>query len=533
MNTLYKFFSIAIFGIFLSACGTNATPAQDTYQNLQSPNNNNNNNNNQSTLANEIIFIQSADPPSLDPQNNNDTVSSEATSQMFERLTTINEYGNAVGQLAEYFHTIDDYTWEFILRSGVYFHDGTYFNSYAVKVTLDRLLDEENASVRAFMLNVISEVVIIDDYTVHIITEAPFGPLPTHLAHHAGKMISPYAIALELNGGPTIAENPIGTGPFKLLSRSHGAEVRFTRFENYWGVPAATQYLTFVVVPEPATRLAMLESGGGHITNIQPQDVGILQNTPGIEVIQTPINRMEYLGFNTMVYPFDNQLVRQALTMAVNKEDILYGIADGMGTIAHTAIAPGVFASPTLDQLTVKEFNMDMARQLLAEAGYPDGFETTLLIGYGNTVRQLTAEYLQASFAQIGVSVEIQLMEWGAFLDTIDAGEHEMYLLGWTTGTGDPDHSIWPLYHSSTHGPFGNTVFHTNPIVDELLEKGRSTLDLNLREQIYLEISQILIDTAARVYLFHPFQQMGVSSSVGGFFIENGTPRFHLTYIIE
>ncbi|MCL1925063.1 MAG: ABC transporter substrate-binding protein [Defluviitaleaceae bacterium] len=519
-----------LFTLFLTACSYNyGSPA------INNPNlyeNSNSSEINQTINSTELVFIQSADPPSFDPHNNNDSVSTEATSQIFETLTTFDENGTVVGLLAYSFLNLDDYTWEFNIRSGVYFHDGAYLNAQAVYTSLTRLLDPENASVRAFMLSAISEVVIIDEYTIQIITEVPFGPLPAHLANPAGKIISPLAIEKEAQDGLTINENPIGTGPFVFVSRAHGAYTLFERFEEYWGTPALSETLRFVSVTEPATRSAMLETGEGHVTSLQPQQVANFIGNGAVNLIQIPMNRLEYIGFNTQHPPFDNKLVRQALTMAINRENILYGLAEGMGVLAHNPIAPGISIAPDYSNLNTLEHNIELAKTLLTEAGFPNGFETTIYVGYGNTVRQLTAEYVQATLAQIGVTVHINFMEWGAFLDAIDAGEHEMYVLGWTTTTGDPDMAIWPLYHSTMHGPSGNTVFHTNRIVDELLLRGRGTLDLEEREEIYLELAQILIDTAARIYLYHPFANFGVRTEIEGMIVNsNGVPFFHSAII--
>ena len=519
---------LALGMLTLSACG--ATGPSEPVANgttTDQPAATTNGTNGNGNGGNEFIFIQGSNPPSLDPHNNNDSTSVEASSQIFEQLTTFAPDGSVVGLLAHDFYNMDDYTWVFHLEQGVYFHDGAYFNAHAVQKSLYRLILPENASVRAFVLDVIDQVVIIDDYTIHIITESPFGPLPAHLAHAAGKILSPLAIDEENNGGRTVDENPQGTGPFKLLHRDHGNETRFVRNDDYWRTPATIQYLTFRVVPEPATRVMMLEAGEAHAVSLQPQDVEVLEDHPSIHILRTPINRIEYLGFNTQVYPLDNRLVRQALTKAINREDIFYGLAGGMGDIATHVLAPNVLFAPDADSIDGFDFDPEGARELLAQAGYADGFELNLLLSHGNTVRSLTAEYIQHALAQVGVTVNINLLEWGAFLDAIDVGEHDMYLLGWTQGTGDPDLSIWPLYHSSMHGPGGNTVFYTNPRVDQLLEQGRATVDPAVREAVYHELIDIIVYDAAHVFLWHPGSQMGTRTNVSGLFVNaGGTPFF-------
>lgn len=473
----------------------------------------------------ELVFVTPSDAPTLDPHGKNDTATTNATTQIFDRLTEYDKDGKVVPSLAEEFNTVDDTTWEFKLRKGVKFHDGTDFNADAVKMSIERLIDPEFASPRAVVLNMIKEVVVVDDHTVQFKTEKPFAPLPAHLAHNAGSIIAPSAIEEEKSGGKKVDENPVGTGPFKFDSWNRGAEIKFVRNDEYWGEKAKLDSIVFKVIPEQATRVAMLEAGEAHVMLVGSSDVTHVEGLDGIELDRVKGTRMDYVGFNLKKKPFDNVKVRQAIAMAINKEDIVQGILDGQGVAAVGPLAPTVVGNS--QDLKAIEFDVDAAKELLSEAGFPDGFKTTLYVNEGSKERADIAELVQAQLAEIGIEVSIEVIEWGAFLEKTAKGDHEMFVLGWTTVTGDADYGLYALFHSSMHGDPGNRAFYSNKTVDELLDKGRTSTDQSERDAAYKEVSQLVIDEAPMVYLQHPDFVHGMNGIEGLFVNFSGTPFFH------
>lgn len=475
--------------------------------------------------GNELVYVTGADAPTLDPHGVNDTASNTATTQIFERLVDYAPDGSVVPLLATEFSALDETTWEFKLREGVKFHDGTEFNAEAVKLNIERITDPEFASPKAFILNVIEEVVIVDPYTVHLKTSSPFAPLPAHLAHNAGSIIAPSAIEEERNGGKKVDENPIGTGPFKLKNWNRGAEIQLEKNNDYWGEPAKVDGVRMVVVPEQSTRVAMIETGEANVMLVGASDVARVEAMPNIEIDRVRGTRMDYVGFNVTVAPFDNVKVRQAIAMAINKDDVVNGILDGQGVAAVGPLAPTVVGN--YQGLTPLEYDVEAAKALLAEAGFPDGFETTLYVNDANQERADIAELVQAQLAQIGIDVKIEVIEWGAFLEQTAAGEHEMFILGWTTVTADADYGLYALFHSSQFGSPGNRSFYKNERVDELLDYARSESDQEKRNEAYKEISEILVEEVPMVYLQHP-DFVHAMNGVEGLFVNfSGTPFFN------
>lgn len=474
----------------------------------------------------ELVFVISQDAPTLDPHGMNDTATTNATTQLFDRLTEYAADGSVVPALAESFKTVDDTTWEFKLKEGVKFHDGTDFNADAVKMTIERIIDPEFASPRAVVLNMIKEVVVVDDHTVQFKTEKPFAPLPAHLAHNAGSIIAPSAIEEENSGGKKVSENPVGTGPFKFVSWSTGSEMIFEKNADYWGEKkAAVDTLKFVVVPEQATRMAMLETGDAHIAQVGASDVERAKGMADVTITSEKSTRMDYLGFNMNKAPYDNLKVRQAISMAINKSDVVDGILDGQGVPAVGPLAPTVVGN--YQDLKPLEYDVEAAKKLMEEAGFADGFETTLFVNEGNKERSDIALLVQDQLADIGITVNIETIEWGAFLEKTAAGEHELFILGWTTVTADADYGLYALFHSSAFGAPGNRSFYKNERVDELLDLGRSETDQAKRDEAYKEISEILVEEAPMVYLQHPDFIYGTNGVASGLFVNfSGTPFF-------
>lgn len=473
----------------------------------------------------ELVYVNGADAPTLDPHGVNDTASNNATTQIFERLVDYAPDGSIVPLLATEFEAIDETTWEFKLREGVKFHDGTDFNAEAVKMNIERLINPDFASPKAFILNVIEEIIIVDPYTVQLKTSSPFAPLPSHLAHNAGSIIAPSAIEEENNGGKKVDENPIGTGPFKFVEWKRGAEIVFEKNNDYWGEPAKVDSLRFVVVPEQSVRVAMIETGEAHVTLLGASDVARVEAMDQIDIDRVSGTRMDYFGFNMNVAPFDDLKVRQAIAMAINKDDIVTGILDGQGIPAVGPLAPTVFGN--YQDLEPLPFNVEDAKALLAEAGYPDGFKTTLFVGDNNAERIAIAELIQAQLAPLGIDVSIEMIEWGAFLEKTAAGEHEMFILGWTTVTADADYGMYALFHSSQFGSAGNRSFYKNDRVDELLDYGRSEADVEKRVEAYKEVQEILVEELPMVYLQHP-DFVHATNGVDGLFVNfSGTPFFN------
>jgi len=506
----------------------------------------------------EVVFVMMSEPPSLCPIGENDSASSDVNAQIYEGLMRFTGAGDLIPLLAESYRPIANaageiLTWELTLRQGIYFHDGEYFNADAVKLSLDRALgfhdpvfteeeeaafDEYNPDPRRvvparFVIEMITEVEVVDTYTVHLHLEFPFTPILAHLTHQVAYIVSPAAIAEEEAGGRSVNENPVGTGAFRFDYRVHGDYLRLAANMDHWDGAPYVDSLLIRVIPETATRLAMINVGEGNALIAQTGDFPAIQ-AMGDHVFswRIPTTTVNHVGFNTQRGPLQDARVRRALTMATPRQDILDVAAEGNGMLAVGPVGPNVMHSAVND-LEALPFDMDAARALLEEAGYGDGFDLRIWWNYGNTGRGIMAEMMQHNFAQLGINVSIEPIEWTTYLAATADGEHDMFIMGWITMTGDADYGMFSLYHSSMHGSPGNRFFFSDDRVDALLEEGRMESDPARRDVIYREITELLLYEAPAIWLFHPLQPVAINGIVGLDVNFNLTPFFHRVQLVD
>jgi len=462
----------------------------------------------------EIVIAQRADAPSLDPHASNDSAASNVKIQIFNSLVKTDLNMEMVGDLAESWQILDDLTWQFNLRKGVKWHNGEDFTAADIKYTVERMKVSPQVG---HLVEAISEVEILDDHTVLLRTDEPYAPMLANLSHSAARIVNQKAIE---EYGEEVGENPIGTGPFKFAEWVSGERIVLERFEEYFEGPAAAERLVFRPIPEGTSRTIALETGEIDIAyEIEPNDKAIVEENDETKLYEQNSNRTEYLSFNLNKTPFENQKVRQAISHVIDKQSILEVAEVGRGGIAHTVIGPKVLGfNPDVPQY---DFNVEKAKQLLTEAGYPDGFSTTLWAS--GDVRERMAQVIQNNLAQIGIDASIQLLEWGAYLDRAAKGEHDMFLLGWTNLTADGDGGMYPLFHSSKLGPGGNRSFYSNPEVDALLEEGRVTVDPEIRPESYKKAQLIIMEDAPWVPLYYQTVNLGARADLKGVELHPGS----------
>ncbi len=497
-----------------------------------------------------------SDVVSLDPHGSNDDPSEQLRDVVYEGLLTQNEDLEITEALAEEWGQIDDVTWEFKLREDVKFHDGSDFNAEVVKANIDRIQDPAVASPRAFLLEMIEEVEIIDDYNIRLVTEEPFAPLLSNLTHGAGKMISKDLIdedyenalseaesdvtleeyyelreaggdefeevadAISSDTGAMVEAHPSGTNYLQFESRNPGENTVFTKYEEYWDGPANLDSVTFKVVTETGSRIAELETGeSDFIVNVQSNNIDRIENNDDVTLERREALSVDYIGFNNQAEPFDDVRVRRALTHAFDSEAVLSGVYNDSGQPAVGPIPPGVLGYS--DEIERPDHDMDLAREMLAEAGYEDGFEATLMVNEDNPERMDAAVFFQESLADLNVDLTIEQVEWGTFLDTTSNGDHEMFMLGWGNTTGDPDDGIMPMFHSDNVGASGNRSFYQNDEMDAMLDEGARETDEDARQEIYEEATEMIVQEAPVIFVRHGEYLNAVSNDVEGLVLDN------------
>jgi peptide/nickel transport system substrate-binding protein len=472
-------------------------------------------------VAQKLIVASGTDTLTMDTHFGLDAPTFTILDHMVESLLELTPKGEIVPRLAEKWEVSPDAT-EFTLklRKGIKFHDGTPFNAEAVKVNLDRLLDPKVAIRYRFLVAPISTVTVADEFTIKIKTKSPFAALVSNLTHQATGIQSPASLKASWDKAVT---KPVGTGIFMFKEWVPGNKFVMARNDNYWGKKAVLEEVTWRVIPDDASRVVALETGEVHVAvRIPPFDIPRLKADKKLSVLDAASVRTIYLGFNALKEPFNDKRVRQAINYAVNKEAIVKHVLGGVGRVSDAAISPGIFGYAPIKTY---EYNVEKAKALLAEAGFPKGFETTLHPAVGRYYMDASVcTAVAADLLKVGIRAEIKMMEWGTYLPSIlrekDQVEHKIYMLGWGCVTGDADYGLYTLFHSKQWPKTGmNASFYGNEKLDQLLDGARSTASPEERKRLYKEALTLIYDEAPWLFLHSEVQMVGTRANVKGIIV--------------
>jgi peptide/nickel transport system substrate-binding protein len=466
-----------------------------------------------SGIADQIVFATSGDVVTLDPQNMTDNTSQNVTGMIYNNLIAFDEELNILPDLAESWSVSEDEkVWTFNLRSGVTFHDGTPFDATSVKKSFDRVLDPQWSLARTQLFDMIKEVRVVDESTVEIETNEPFGAFPATIAHGAAAIVqADYALEI---GKDEYQMNPIGTGPYKFVSWRKDQDLIIERNDDYWGEKGVTPRIVFMPIPEAATRVTALETGAvDAIVNIPDPDLVRLLEDPNFVMDTVTSNGQRQFRFNLTKEPFDNVLVRQAISHAIDRDLIVESL------FANTAIPSTGALSPVTwghHYLGTVPYDPEKAKALLAEAGYPDGFEMTISTTERYTQGREVAEVLAAQLAEIGIKATIDVMEWGTIRAqwgglTPEEMELEFFIMGAGPSTGDADWGLRPIFLTPVNGTNENNYgFYSNAEFDELILEAMRTTDPDTRLELYKRAQEIVyLEDPAALWLYDYFFIVG------------------------
>ena len=502
-NKLWLFFLAAV--IFLAACGSSGDSGNGSSGEVTADDGE----------PKVLKVANGADPVTFDIQQTNDQATTRIARQIYDTLIVQTNDLELVPGLATEWEEVEDNLYEFKLREDVTFHNGEPFTANDVEYTLRRAVESPTIGHIVDSIDPDS-IEVIDDHTIRVGTSDTFGPFLTHLAHPAVGILSEKAV--EEAGEDYGVNVVVGTGPFEFEEWVTGTHVTTNRYDDYWGETSEIDRIEFNTIADPSVRLIELESGSVDIAyDIAPSDIPAVEENSELTLINTPNLGAEYLGLSMHNdTPLREVKVRQAIAHAVDVEAIIDTVYMGVGDQMSGPINELVFGFN--DDLDPIEYDVDQAKELLAEAGYPDGgFSLSLYVGDNSQERIRVSQVVAEALAEIGITVEVKQMEWGAFLDSAAVGEPDMFLLGWTTVTTDADYGLYPLFHSNSFGEAGNRTFYENDRVDELLDAGRYSTDQDQRLEDYREVQEIIHEEVPWVFLQTRENVTGLSNRVHGF----------------
>lgn len=471
-----------------------------------------------------LVYALNTDVQSLDPQIQNDTTSEQVVKMLYNTLLKFEDDGTVVGDLAESWSVSEDkLTWTFNLKQGVKFHNGKELTSADVKATFDRALNAEAGGLRTTeIIKMFTAVEAPDPYTVTITTDGPYGPMESLMCNMSlGIMDADYIEQYGLDLGTSV-EGENGTGPFKVVSWERDQEIVVERFDDYFGTPAKLQTVVYTVIPEAASRVIALETGEVDVIDKPTnEDLERLEaDTENFTVLRKPTISQRLFRFGCNDPIISNTKVRQAIVYAIDRQAIIDALFTGSAYPSTAPLAPVTFGYSDLGEI---EQDLELAKSLLAEAGYPDGFDTKIVTTerYQNGIE--LAEIISQQLAEIGINAKIEVWEWSALSAswngiTADEFDQPIFIMGAGPSMRDADGGLRGLYTTSETGLNDrNYGFYSNAEVDALIEQGMQETDQQKRVEIYKEAMEILYrEDPVAFWLFDMYGLAITSSKVEG-----------------
>jgi peptide/nickel transport system substrate-binding protein len=449
--------------------------------------------------------------PTLDPHMHFERVGILVNINMYDSLLHRNTKLEFEPSLATSWKALSDTQWEFKIRKGVKFHNGETLTPEDVKYSFDRVIDQTKKSPQYGNVRAIKEVKVINAETVHLITDKPFPLLLERLVFFP---IVPKK-HVEAVGDQTFGTtSPVGTGPWKFVEWKRDQLIRLEAFDGHWRGKPAFKNLIFRAVPEVATQVAEIKTGGVDlIREVSPDIQPELKTHPVAYISSTPILRVHWIALDMRSAPFDKKAVRQAANYAIDKQTIIQKLMSGLGRQVATTVQPLAFGFDA----DVKPYPFDpkKAKELLAQAGYPNGVDVTL--HSSSVANRPQFEALCNMLTEVGIRATPKLWDpgpaWNKFSQSEGKGTHGIYGTWGNYSVFDADAVLHPLYHTEPGGWYGKWYARVEGL-DKLIDEARSSVDQPKRKKIYAQIQQMIREEAPSVYLWTQYDTLAISKKV-------------------
>lgn len=481
---------LSVSALALSACGS------DTADNGGS-----------ADVPQDLVVGVTTDVDTLVPWTATQFQATNVLRNIYGTLTELDEDLTVVPGLAESWETSEDgLTVTFDLREDVTFADDSEFDAEDVVASFTAIQDEETAAVSATNLAAVEDIEATGSHEVTLTLSAPDAALFSKLA--VGTMaILPANVDLD-----EIESTPNGTGPFTLESRTPNQDLTLEANSDYWGGEPELDSIEFRVIPDESAIVSALQAGSVHLATF---DDPLVADTigAGVEVVETPQLSYHVLQINSREEPLDDVNLRLAMACAIDRQEILDSAAMGAGEVTGPITSPAYLSDP--EARPCPEPDLDRAEEYLAEAGYEDGLTLNAIVmqdGYSTAVAE--AENIQAQLDQIGISLEIESLESGSYVERWTSGDFELAV---ALNGGQPDPDVMYGRYFTSDGNLNGVAGYSSDSLDELFAQGQAELDESAREEIYEEISAELEEQAAWIWTFAGYEYTAMADGVTGY----------------
>ncbi|AEG61600.1 ABC transporter substrate-binding protein [Desulforamulus ruminis] len=470
-----------------------------------------------------LVVGMSMDLATLDPAVSMDNASWKISYPCYDRLVkykTENGKGSTeVEPMAaqSWEVTPDGKVWTFKLREDIKFHDGSPLNAQAVKFSFDRVL--QMAKGPADYFTTLDSVEAVDEYTVKFTLKEPFPPFLYTLATSPGSIVNPKVMEHEKDGDMAsgwLGEHTMGSGAYELVEWNREQHLKLRAVENYWGGQPQLKTILAKIVKDPSAQRLQLENGDLDIAEGIPVDqLEKLKSNQDIKIIENPSLLVNYIYLNNQKKPLDNVKVRQALNYAIDYDGMIQGVMLGNATQVKGPIPEGLWGHDP----NVKQYKLDLnkSKELLAEAGYPQGFTIKLLYADYKPWWEQEALIIQDNLSKVGVKVELEKLAWATLRDKVDRADFDICLGVWSPDYADPHMFMNYWFDSENHGLAGNRAFYQNSQVDQLLREAARINDQEKRTELYRQVQNMVMEEAPYILLFQNNSLVPMRKNIEGY----------------
>ena len=454
-----------------------------------------------------ITIAEKAEIKTLDPQKTVDSASLSVIQMINQKLFKIDNDGNIIPEIAEEVTKVDAKTTLIKIKKDLFFSNGEPVTVDDILFSLNRAKESPRMMQDFYMIESFEKV---DDTTIKVKTFYEAGNLLHKLASMGASIMNKKALEENEN-------NIIGSGMFKLKEWVAGDRIVLERNEYFKEANSNVKEIIIKFIPEANSRMIMLETGEVDIAEaLLPLDFQkISKEDDKFTTVEMQSSSNMFIGFDLRDKHLSDKRVRQAIAYAINNQDIVDSIYNGSATVATSPI-PKITTGHN-ENSNPYEQNIEKAKELLAEAGYPNGFDIVLNVNEDNQ-RVDTAVVIQDNLKAIGINVKIKTYQWASYVAFVENPSQEkgMFLMAWNIANDDPDELLYPLYHSSQIDAHTNVVFYKNEDFDSLISKARETIDKEKRIDLYKKAQDIIQEDLPHYAILYPMQKFAYKKNIKG-----------------